>query len=342
MLFSLMAPLLPPNVKFILTARPEACCGGIRAALVRAFPGGVIFLSPQDVRGEAAAAGPEPPSSRVLVYDTVVTECELAGLLPAPPASGATVDHLRAAYFAVFERCPPKDNVAALLELLLAAQEPLSTSWLQQLGFGASVLRQLPGWGCLFFESEHRVHMLHKSLSDWLRLDNHRFAPSVVAGHKALGASLVKAAYMASDDAPASDYCLKYAVLHLCQAGPACAEFLDVVLSRWDFLRAIFKAGHGGRLLAALGAVPADSRSAYADDTYRWLARLANDFESEPSAMEKTTVADARCPVSCMKFREAAERLKLSWIPRMQLDGYGNGWPPDISTLKVTCRCVGA
>lgn len=214
---------------------------------------------------------------QVLVYDTVVSECGLApGTLPPVPDTGATLDNLRAAYRAAFEAHRPQGKVALLLQLLLAAQEPLSTSLLQQLGIGGAELRSLPGWGCLFIEAEHHVHMLHKSLSDWLLLPAaaNPFRPDVSAGHKALGTQLLKDALRASGGTNGvavtlPDYCLKYTVLHLCQAGPECAPLLDQALACWEFLDAAIKAGRGGKLLTALGDVPLDKQSPYARDTYR-------------------------------------------------------------------------
>ena len=53
--------------------------------------------------------------------------------------------------------------IAIYSQVLMAAQEPLSHSTLQQMGV-SSHLTSLPGWGCLFFEADHHVYMLHKSL----------------------------------------------------------------------------------------------------------------------------------------------------------------------------------
>lgn len=202
---------------------------------------------------------------------------------------------------------------------------------------------------CLIMLQVFRFHhdmisayvVLHKSCSDWLRLLDNKpqtfFAPNVVSGHKALGAHLLKEVFRASPTVHASDYCLKYAILHLSLAGSECAELLDIALSRWAFLRAVFEAGHGGKLLSALGAVPKGNHSVYTADTYRWLAFFANDFAKKPEDMERTTTTNLRCPVGCLKFQEAAKRLSWQWIPRLQLGGpYGSDWPPDTSTFKVS------
>ncbi|KAG2490965.1 hypothetical protein HYH03_010641 [Edaphochlamys debaryana] len=61
-------------------------------------------------------------------------------------------------------------DVSKLLDVLMAAQEPLPQSLVQQLGLGHAVAL-LPGHPVLFFEDEHHLFTLHKSLADWLLLD---------------------------------------------------------------------------------------------------------------------------------------------------------------------------
>ncbi|GIM11874.1 hypothetical protein Vretimale_15343, partial [Volvox reticuliferus] len=63
-----------------------------------------------------------------------------------------------------------RTDVSKLLNVLLAAQEPLSQSLVQQLGLGHAV-PLLPGFPVLFFVDEHHLFTLHKSLADWLLLD---------------------------------------------------------------------------------------------------------------------------------------------------------------------------
>ncbi len=154
----------------------------------------------------------------------------------------------------------------------------------QQLGLGQTDLEQLPGWGSLFYEADHHVYLVHKSLSDWLLLDANSHSPDVRMGHQRLGLVLLSEARKASATSRPSSYCLKYAVLHLCLAGPSCHDLLDAVLSSWDFLRAAIKAGHGGRIIAALGSMPSGYRSPYAADSYLWLTRCIHDFEEDPEA----------------------------------------------------------
>ena len=69
------------------------------------------------------------------------------------------------AYSQVFSSCQQSatPEVKVLINVILAAQEPLSNATLEQLGM-ASWLPSLPGWGCLFYNADHRVYLLHKSL----------------------------------------------------------------------------------------------------------------------------------------------------------------------------------
>ncbi len=75
------------------------------------------------------------------------------------------------------------------LNVLLAARQPPTLAQLEALGLRAACAA-LPGWGLLFCEREHCVHLLHKSLRDWL-LDATRsgtFAVSAAPGHAAWAA----------------------------------------------------------------------------------------------------------------------------------------------------------
>ncbi|GIL56284.1 hypothetical protein Vafri_11626 [Volvox africanus] len=122
-------------------------------------------VSPGRGGGSAAAAG----NSGVLLYHTVMNEC-LGGVAAAaaamaakpppaakpvlPPLAAATVADLHAAYSQLFtagmSRLGKSDQeaVRALLEVLLAAQEPLPVSLLAAMGL-AGALRLLPGYQVL-------------------------------------------------------------------------------------------------------------------------------------------------------------------------------------------------
>ncbi len=287
---------LPNNVKIILTTRPDACCHGIKAVIDRAFKshGGAVFLSPGDVREFSSMTDVRQnpvANDGVLVYHAIVRDCVGSLLQALPPLVGPpTIVSVYNLYHFIFDSkmsqlaSSASKNVTDLLEMLLAGQEPLSRSFLEQLGVSRNDLEQLPGWGVLFYEADHHVFLVHKSLSDWLLLEENSLSTVVGMGHRRLGAVLLSEACKASATSQPSSYCLKYAVLHLCLAGPSCRELLDNALSRWDFLRAAIKSGFGGRLIAALGAMPAEHRSRYATDTYRWLTCCIHEFEQDPTA----------------------------------------------------------
>lgn len=123
------------------------------------------------------------------MYDAIIKDLggrllQSLPLLAGPP----TIDSVYNLYHVIFDgklgtRPSADGSVKKLLEVLLAAQEPLSRSLLEQLDLNQSDLEQLPGWGSLFFEADHHVFLMHKSLSDWLLLDASRnsHSPDVCA-----------------------------------------------------------------------------------------------------------------------------------------------------------------
>ncbi|EFJ51825.1 hypothetical protein VOLCADRAFT_87388 [Volvox carteri f. nagariensis] len=90
--------------------------------------------------------------------------------------AGANLTALYRVYGKVFRKAyewydlRKRMDVSKLLNVLLAAQEPLSQSLVQQLGLGHAV-PLLPGFPVLFYVDEHHLLTLHKSLADWLLLD---------------------------------------------------------------------------------------------------------------------------------------------------------------------------
>ena len=146
-LVSYLAKRLPLNVRFIFTARPETARGELKAVLGRAFEA-VVYVEPHALR-KGGAAG------EVLVTDTVVRQC---GLTLAPTADRG-LGSLYGAYAEAFARAQPGGTTLKLIEVLLAAMEPLPLSLLQAMGLERE-LESLPGWGILFYTAEHRVLLL--------------------------------------------------------------------------------------------------------------------------------------------------------------------------------------
>ena len=266
-----------------------------------------------------------------MVYDSVVNECHLSSGLPSLPHP--TTCDLFTAYQMVFDRTPPSGPVMTLLEVLMAAREPLSALLLSQLGLLDS-LPLLPGSGCLFFIEEHKVFLLHKTLADWLthkELSGNHFV-DIVKGNKLLGACLFDNEVRAARDAEsillsipgarvsgpgvlASDYALKYSVHHLCQAcfsEGASYEQLDQALSSWEFIRQVFESGNGALLVRDLSQLSeATPVPESIKEALTWRRMNFNDFEMDPSKIESLTL---RSPLSRTKHRQAIKRLKPSWV----------------------------
>lgn len=265
---------LPPCVRFIVTTRPDALGNKVEPALRQLVPS-MRYLEPQDLIKREVAP--------VMVFHMLVAEFQLRGMR----LLAAILTNVYAAYLAVFlSRSPLGDGVMAVIGVLLAAEEPPSTFLLQQMGMREAQLRQLPGWGTLFYESEHHVLLLHKSLNDWLLLaDGHDFRPDLEEGHKRLGMACLMGVGRPSRG-PLPEYTTKYGVSHLCRAQAQhpqeCGELLDAVLSDWGFLAKVFIAGHGGALLSALNSLQATDCSPYTRDTRMWLGRCVVELEARP------------------------------------------------------------
>jgi hypothetical protein len=263
---------------------------------------------------------------RVLVVDTVVKECDLAGV---DLGAVAGLPALHRAYTYAFDKSPPSSKALNLLDVLMVAEEPLSHSLLQQLDL-ATELERLPGWGTLFFLADHHVYMLHKSLSDWLLDANCDYLVNVERGHKRIGSHLIKDVLM--KDAQPNAYAAKYTVLHLTRAGEVASAELDAVLACWEYICHVFKVACGSHMVSALGAM-VTPRSAYAEDTLRWIRRCFNDFEKRPEDMEAITLAE--CPINSSKYLEAAARARPVWLATKVLGRCMGNWTPELAVFKV-------
>ena len=123
---------LPSNFRFIFTCRPDSFYGNIKPTVERAFQESCLFLEPHQVRQQELGQG----ADQVLVYKTVMTECNLGPETETVP----TLDHLYAAYKSVFDRASDKDKpqeqatkVEELIRVLLVTCEPPPVSLLQGL-----------------------------------------------------------------------------------------------------------------------------------------------------------------------------------------------------------------
>ncbi|KAG2439063.1 hypothetical protein HYH02_006590 [Chlamydomonas schloesseri] len=172
--------------------------------------------SQQVAEGEGSSGG---GGGGMMVYHTLAAaaaELGLAAVLP-PLAAPPQVTDVYRAYHAIFESAraaavarrraqltsgdgsaaaaaaaeaarAAAGRVGELVAVAMAAREPLSAAFLQQLGL-AEAVAALPGSPALFFLDEHRLHTLHKSLTEWLT-DGSRsgaHAADVALGHRLIG-----------------------------------------------------------------------------------------------------------------------------------------------------------
>ncbi|KXZ51639.1 hypothetical protein GPECTOR_12g603 [Gonium pectorale] len=299
-----------------------------------------------DSRAAAGSAGPDWAT-----HEAALTALRRLAATAGPDDDNGTLADLYGMYDMAFGAAfssysaAQAASSAALLGVLLAAGEPLTQSFLEQLfpsdslslgdplpttcssppatrvaaaigdggavpgsGSAGAMLALLPGQGRFFYVDEHRVHIMHKSLSDYLMMSHFwdrnggrgqgvpaapvRADPRV--GHWLIGRSLATTGRSAP-----SQYCLRYLVYHLAEATAAAATtasagvppwhglddvacggggsaevpsgLLDDVLTDLAFLSKVFASGNAPRLISALGAMPAAAHSSTSSDALRWL-----------------------------------------------------------------------
>ncbi|KAG2427875.1 hypothetical protein HXX76_012195 [Chlamydomonas incerta] len=205
--------------------------------------------SAQDSGGTVPDGGSGGGGGSVMVYATVAAGCLPPGS-PAASLAAPSLPDLYRLYGSIFddawrrlESDAVRREVQDLLGVVLAAQEPLSHSLLQQMGLG-HVIPSLPGYPHLFYVDEHHLYTIHKSLADWMaggsinaggggaqvvaatdegtaavateQAQQEHFArPDVLAAHLRLGTALAAARHTA---AAAPPYLIKYLIHHLAAA----------------------------------------------------------------------------------------------------------------------------
>ena len=154
------------GASLIVTTRPET---GIVAALRGRWRNSAHDFAPATLRD-----GDEQSKLLALLRDA------------RPDAPFVTVD---AAYAAMFDAATASlsnsVDTRQLLSILMAARQPPSMALLESMKVRGACA-QLPGWGFLFQEREHCVHLLHKSLAEWLQdrsRSAHHFV-DVASGHR--------------------------------------------------------------------------------------------------------------------------------------------------------------
>ncbi|KAG2422512.1 hypothetical protein HXX76_015980 [Chlamydomonas incerta] len=333
---------LPSYVRFIFTTRPEAAGGQVLPSLGRAFgEAGLETLDPCDLRAAAGSPG------GVMVYHTAreaaanIAAADAEGepgeqQLPAAPAEPdmgdvyAMYSHIfRAAYAAAGEEAP---RLKDLIAVLTAAKEPLSESYLAQLGLGQA-LALLPGRPIIYFADEHRLYSIHKSLGDWLTdpACSHEFAVDVLQGHRILGTHLAATWRTCSDRL----YALHYSVTHLAEAvaadaaggtqeaGPASLVLDDLVLD-FNFLHHVARAGYLHEVITALGGMPAHTAPTY--DVLRWLKAEQSEAERKPSAASLAEHGLTTAPPATSVYKASVMHCTPAWSTRLSLPTSDDPW----------------
>ena len=231
-----------PALSVVATTRPEAA---ILDALQARWRDGFRAFAPDALR---AASASEASALLLLLRARLADQ---AGLVSDTPGD---VD---AAYALFFDAAPPDERCRRLVDVLLAARQPPSLMLLEELGMRAA-LPSLPGWGVLFYARDFCVHILHRSVSDWL-LDARRsgaHACDVEAGHATWSDLLSKQLSRWLSDggaAPPSDsYVYAHALAHL----DACSRTAEAcgLLLRLPWLQATLRERGVYALVADLAA----------------------------------------------------------------------------------------
>eukprot|EP01036_Dinobryon_divergens_P031418 gene31418-biopygen25115 len=143
-----------------------------------------------------------------------------------------------------------------VLEVVLASYQPQSLSDLKAMGLLESA-RRLPGYGELFMERENKLHLLHRSIAEWLKEPGHG-AVNVKSGHERLAEHIWETAlqpwlllpadssYTLWEPLPGS-YSLKYALDHLREAGRF--QDIEAILFRLPWLQAMLREKGLGALI---------------------------------------------------------------------------------------------
>ena len=122
-----------------------------------------IQLSPPEVRGDIVVQGGEANEHDTSLMKTLMQY--IRKTFPNTPERPH--DTVASAYSQIFGPICKSEQHRIVLEVLLAAYEPLYLSDWRAIDLLESA-RDMPGYGYLFLEREHKLKLLHRSIAEWL------------------------------------------------------------------------------------------------------------------------------------------------------------------------------
>ena len=161
------------SINIIATTRPEPA---ILSPLRSHWRGEkYIEFIPAELRGEVQfGIDQRSPLLRTLIRIIRQKQPYIQNIVP---------DNIYHSYEIIFNRGEMEQH-RVVLEVLLASYEPQSLSDLKSMGL-LQMARRLPGYGELFLERENKLHLLHRSVAEWL-LDPEHGAVDIQSGHATL------------------------------------------------------------------------------------------------------------------------------------------------------------
>ena len=230
------------KITFIVTTRPEPAL----LNPLRSHWKGERYqeCSPSELRGEGNDSAVSPLLRTLIGF-----------IQQRDPTAAAPAD-LSSAYAMIFDR-EAMVQCRGVLEVVLTSFQPQSLSDLKAMGL-LEMARRLPVYGQLLLERENKLHLLHRSIAEWLLEPGHG-AVHARSGHEKLAAHIWDTALQPwllpsssssssqsntgsmdiSREPSTGSYSLKYAVDHLREAGRF--QHIQAIIFRLSWLQAMLR-----------------------------------------------------------------------------------------------------